>query len=216
MRQQNFSYGKDAPSYVSVAKKDFPMHNSSEAMDNLARSKLNGVELRKSHFMFGSDPANIAKPALPSHSAGIVGKTETKAETTRPVPLAKRTNVDIKYSGLSGVESGFEYETVTGLQQAAVKSDKNDPKARQQTLEQVKEMKQELRSAHFHFGNHEPTYESTAKGTLVDHNVQAVKQLAAEVSTKMQSVSFNIGNEQKRDLKNASTTYGQTISDQTA
>ena len=61
MRQQNFSYGKDAPSYVSVAKKDFPVHNSSEAMDNLARSKLNGVELRKSHFMFGSDPANFTK-----------------------------------------------------------------------------------------------------------------------------------------------------------
>ena len=144
-------------------------------------------------------------------------KADTKIPLTKPVPLAKRTNVDIKYSGLSGVESGFEYETVTGLQQAAVKSDKNDPKARQQTLEQVKEMKRELRSAHFHFGNHEQTYESTAKGTLVDHNVQAVTQkLAAEVSSKMQNVSFNIGNEQKRDLKNASTTYGQTISDHSA
>ena len=30
----------------------------------------------------------------------------------------------------------------------------------------------------------------------------------------MQNVSFNIGNEQKRDLKNASTTYKHTISDQ--
>jgi hypothetical protein len=37
----------------------------------------------------------------------------------------------------------------------------------------VKEMKQELRSAHFHFGNHETTYESTAKGALVGHQVSS-------------------------------------------
>ena len=46
------------------------------------------------------------------------------------IPVAKRTNVDIKYTGLSGNEEGFQYETVTGTQLAAVRSEKNDPKSR--------------------------------------------------------------------------------------
>lgn len=50
MRQQNFVYGTDQPSYLSMAKGDFPTHNNSEAFDNLLKSKLNGQELRKSHF----------------------------------------------------------------------------------------------------------------------------------------------------------------------
>lgn len=50
MRQQNFVYGTDVPSYLSMAKGDFPTHNNSEAFENLVKSKQNGLELRKSHF----------------------------------------------------------------------------------------------------------------------------------------------------------------------
>jgi hypothetical protein len=78
MRQQNFSYGKDVPTYVSVSKNDFPTHNSNEAIENLARSKLNGVELRKSHFLFGSDPANFSKVVPVRQSASIPTKSEGK------------------------------------------------------------------------------------------------------------------------------------------
>lgn len=52
----------------------------------------------------------------------------------------------------------------------AVNSEQNDPKKRQETANQVKEMKQDLRNAHFHLGNHELTYVSTNKGTLVTHD----------------------------------------------
>lgn len=40
------------------------------------------------------------------------------------------------------------------------------------------------------------------------------QKLAQELSSKMQTVSFKIGDEKKRDLKDASTTYKQTISQQ--
>ncbi len=46
---------------------------------------------------------------------------------------------------------------------AAVKSDKNDHQARKATIQQVKEMKSDLRSAHFHLGNNPVDYLSTAK-----------------------------------------------------
>lgn len=57
-----------------------------------------------------------------------------------------------------GGDDLFQYETVTGTQQMQVHSEQNDPKARKATAEQVKEMKQDLRSAHFHLGNHEVNY----------------------------------------------------------
>jgi hypothetical protein len=44
-----------------MAKSEFPLHNNSEAFQNLKQSKLNGVELRKSHFLFGSDPTTFKK-----------------------------------------------------------------------------------------------------------------------------------------------------------
>ena len=55
MRNQNFSYGKDVPQYQSMAKKDFTKHDTNEAIKNLLQSKVNGTELRKSHFQLGSD-----------------------------------------------------------------------------------------------------------------------------------------------------------------
>jgi hypothetical protein len=45
------------------------------------------------------------------------------------------------YNGLGGADDLFQYETVTGTQMAAVRSDKNDPKARIAQANQVKEMK---------------------------------------------------------------------------
>jgi hypothetical protein len=57
----------------------------------------------------------------------------------------------------------FQYETVTGTQMAAVKSDKNSQAARRATNDQVKEMKSDLRNAHFHLGNNPVDYLSTAK-----------------------------------------------------
>lgn len=77
-------------------------------------------------------------------------------------------------------------------------------------------MKQDLRNAHFHLGNHEQNYESTAKGTLVSHDPKVsaqIQQLAHELGSKMQTVSFKIGDEKKRDLKGVQTTYKQTISE---
>jgi hypothetical protein len=35
MRSQNFTYGKDAPVYQSMAKKDFTQHDTQEAVKNL-------------------------------------------------------------------------------------------------------------------------------------------------------------------------------------
>jgi len=42
-----------------MAKKDFPIHNSGQALENLQKSKLNGVELRRTHFQLGHDPVTF-------------------------------------------------------------------------------------------------------------------------------------------------------------
>jgi hypothetical protein len=73
-----------------------------------------------------------------------------------------------------------------------------------------------LRNAHFHLGNAESNYVSTAKGTLVTHDQKASAEsskLAQELGSKFQTVSFKIGDYEKRDLKQVSTTYKQTISE---
>jgi hypothetical protein len=78
-------------------------------------------------------------------------------------------------------------------------------------------MKQDLRNAHFHFGNHQPEYLSAAKEALVNHDPSVSVQsqaLAHQLSSKMQTVSYKIGDAIKRDLKDVSSMYKQTISAQ--
>ena len=97
----------------------------------------------------------------------------------------------------------------------AVKSDKNSQAARKATVDQVKEMKSDLRSAHFHFGNHQSDYLSAAKESLVNHDpsVSAESQkLAHELSSKMQTVSYKIGDYNQRTLVDAASMYKKTIS----
>jgi hypothetical protein len=53
---------------------------------------------------------------------------------------------------------------------AAIRSDKNNQAARKATVDQVREMKQDLRNAHFHLGNHQSDYLSAAKEALVNHD----------------------------------------------
>ncbi len=53
---------------------------------------------------------------------------------------------------------------------AAIKSDKNNPNERRATVDQVREMKADLRNAHFHLGNNQLDYVSTAKHTMVNHD----------------------------------------------
>lgn len=100
---------------------------------------------------------------------------------------------------------------------AAIKSDKNNLAARKATVDQVREMKQDLRNAHFHLGNHQSDYCSEAKQALVNHDpsVSAQSQkLAHELSSKMQTVSYKIGDYNQRTLSDASSMYKQTISAQ--
>ena len=67
---------------------------------------------------------------------------------------------------------------------AAIKSDKNDPKERKATNQQVKEMKADLRSAHFHLGDYPLDYLSTAKQNLVNHD--------PKVSTEFQKLAHDV------------------------
>ena len=93
MRLQNFTYGNDAPSYTSMAKKDFPQHNNFEALQNLQKSKLNGLELRKTHFMLGTDP-NTYNRVKPSSSVNqIYTQQLTTARPATISTLAKKSNV---------------------------------------------------------------------------------------------------------------------------
>lgn len=87
------------------------------------KSKENGLELRKSHFMFGTDPAIFTRASI-VHTSGSTASLATKdqviTKTSNYVPLAKRTNIEITYNGL-GTEDLFQYETVTGTQLAAIR-----------------------------------------------------------------------------------------------
>ena len=128
MRAQNFTYGQDVPNYQSMAKKDFPLHNNTEALSNLQKQKLNGLELRKSHFHLGHDPASFNQArALPSQSLGMPKSNNLPPQIPKPtIPLAKQTNLQISHTNPVASSDLFQYETVTGTQMAAIKSDKNN------------------------------------------------------------------------------------------
>jgi hypothetical protein len=54
-----------------MAKKDFPLHNNTDARDNLQKSKLNGLELRKSHFALGHDPLSFNQASKPPVASSL-------------------------------------------------------------------------------------------------------------------------------------------------
>jgi hypothetical protein len=65
-------------------------------------------------------------------------------------------------------------------------------------------LKQDLRQAHFNMGNNQTNYLSSAKESLVSHEIsdQMFKE-AQELGKKMQNANFSIGDEKNRQLKDA-------------
>jgi hypothetical protein len=65
-------------------------------------------------------------------------------------------------------------------------------------------LKQDLRQAHFNMGNNQTNYLSSAKESLVSHEIsdQMFKE-AQELGKKMQHANFSIGDEKNRQLKDA-------------
>jgi hypothetical protein len=76
-------------------------------------------------------------------------------------------------------------------------------------------LKQDLRSAHFNLGNDKPLYQSSTKIALIEYDIndKKNKQEADGICSKVQKDHFTIGDEKKRDLKHASSTYKVSISD---
>lgn len=69
-------------------------------------------------------------------------------------------------------------------------------------------LKKDLRSAHFNLGNDRVEYQSSAKSTLIDHEVKPMSMAEAKMlSSNVSKVNFKIGDEKKRDLKDAQSTY---------
>ena len=66
------------------------------------------------------------------------------------------------------------------------------------------DLKKDLRAAHFHMGNDQPVYQSSAKHALKEFEItDSQYKEASELQTKMQVPNFKIGDERKRDLKDA-------------
>lgn len=66
------------------------------------------------------------------------------------------------------------------------------------------DLKKDLRAAHFHMGNDQPSYQSSAKSALKQFEItdQNFKE-ASELQTKMSVPHFMIGDERNRELKSA-------------
>jgi uncharacterized protein YjiK len=62
-------------------------------------------------------------------------------------------------------------------------------------------------------GNNQPNYVSSAKDSLISHDINNVSNKEAiELSKKMQHANFVIGDERNRQLKDAQSSYKNTIS----
>lgn len=83
-----------------------------------------------------------------------------------------------------------------------------------QQEKKMNDLKSDLRAAHFHFGSDKPNYTSSAKGSLPQHEIDTTaNNKAMDKSKELQKSNFFIGDDKKRDLKGAQTTYRQSISD---
>ena len=60
---QNYSYGRDPVNYQSVAKHVYGEKNLNQTMLARQEREANGKDLRKTHFLFGTDTSPHAKNA---------------------------------------------------------------------------------------------------------------------------------------------------------
>eukprot|EP00347_Sterkiella_histriomuscorum_P013343 403365079 len=209
MRTQNFTYGQDVPQYQSMAKKDFQAHNTKDAVKNLQVSKENGKELRKSHFMLGSDEAPYT---VKNQGNQVTNFNQIKSQIVGSSAALRKNNFQLEQACQGGADF-FTYETVTGTQMAAIRGGIHDIKAKKAQADQMTALKQDLRQAHFHMGTNQPNYISSQKETMTQHQLSnsGFKE-AQELGKKMQHANFEIGVGKNQNLKNAQTSYQQTIS----
>jgi len=68
-----------------------------------------------------------------------------------------------------------------------------------------------LRQANFNLGNEKGNYHTSSKSALIDYNINQDsgpgKKDSMEIQKKIYQANFCIGDDKKRELKNAHTTY---------
>ena len=117
-RQPNYDFGRDLVDYRSIAKNNFQAHDLSQCKQAQLDRAKNSSDVRKSHFLFGTDQNNqsmvpIMSNAVPNtiRSQQQPFKHAISSMTTRND--AQKTNIQISHQGVAAGPIGTNRFTST-------------------------------------------------------------------------------------------------------
>lgn len=89
-RVPHFDYGHDKVDYNSISKKSMVAHDLSQNIGAAQERKQNGLELRRSHFLFGTDQSPHKKSDIMGTQAHV---SQNFNRLKSALPYSKQTNI---------------------------------------------------------------------------------------------------------------------------
>jgi hypothetical protein len=129
-RTQNFSYGNDQPIYKSMAQNNYVEHDLSSIASNKQSSLQNGINLRKSNLLLGTDNQSAYNEAQFAH---LKSPTPHKESTQDTVSARESSNKKKEVAGSKMQKNNFSISAgshpqkinYTSVQQEAMKAINN-------------------------------------------------------------------------------------------
>ena len=103
-RVPHYDFGRDTTNYQSIAKNNFQAHDLSQAKQTqLARAK-NSSDVRKSHFLFGTDSNPHSKTLMPNAVSNTMKSQHAPFKALSQLGTrndAAKTNIMISHQGVA-------------------------------------------------------------------------------------------------------------------
>jgi hypothetical protein len=124
-RMPHYDFGRDPVNYQSTAKNEYHSHDLGQAVQAKQERAENARDVRKSHFLLGTDsPSHMSHKITPSSTKAGGDRTIVSAMFRQPEQnAAAGTNIQIYHKGVAAGSNRFtsSYKSSNSLQVAPVK-----------------------------------------------------------------------------------------------
>ena len=219
-RMPHYDFGRDMVNYQSMAKNNYQAHDLSQAHEAKIERSKNSNDVRKSHFVFGTDVNPHHKVAILPNAVQQVGtmrssqqvSSKSSSIVTGPRNDATKTNISISHQGVAAGPVGHNRFTSTYGSQNSLKVQPKSLAAKLQSRvsahdvsmayssqetpgKSAKNSTKDLQIAHFSFGEYKSDGKSQNQANYGRKELpQDQVASRAELKARMAKTQFSFGN----------------------
>jgi hypothetical protein len=210
-------YGYSKPSYQTTNNSNFTEKDVTASFKDKHLMKQRGTNLKQANFSFGHFNNAGSLNTIPTEAVKNSNKYHTDLE--KQSQIAKQRGLELKKSNFKFSEKNkADDKKSTFKSMAQLQFDeenfKGDNVAQMNNLnkEMSNNLKKDLRSSHFHFGNNESNSQSASHDAHGKFNIDPKgKEESTKLAKKMQSAHFSLGDKKQAGIPLRST-YKDSIS----